>query len=269
MKWLTLLLALVVAVPSVAQDDAKADYEKLSSELKKAEDDARAAMKALSETQEYKDLLAAARKNRDRASFDALNKFRSKAPRVNRAEWAPRYSKYAEIHAGTAGAVPFLSWLAMNGGKDHAPGALRVLTDDHSASAEIGDVVDRAVYMGRSMDRGIVRAFASAVIKNNASTDLKAAAYYARASNYGVMEGRRTVLTEEEEAMKAADEAALIKLAPESIPALRIKAPEFVKNRLQIGMTVPEIEGVDIDGVNFKLSDYRGKVVVLDFWGDW
>ena len=23
------------------------------------------------------------------------------------------------------------------------------------------------------------------------------------------------------------------------------------------------------DGVKFKLSDYRGKVVVLDFWGDW
>ena len=31
----------------------------------------------------------------------------------------------------------------------------------------------------------------------------------------------------------------------------------------------PEIEGEDIDGVPFKLSDYRGKVVVLDFWGNW
>ena len=27
--------------------------------------------------------------------------------------------------------------------------------------------------------------------------------------------------------------------------------------------------GEDIDGVPFKLSEYRGKVVVLDFWGDW
>ena len=25
----------------------------------------------------------------------------------------------------------------------------------------------------------------------------------------------------------------------------------------------------DLDGVEFKLSDYRGKVVFLDFWGDW
>jgi peroxiredoxin len=43
----------------------------------------------------------------------------------------------------------------------------------------------------------------------------------------------------------------------------------FELERLQIGMVAPEIEGVDEDGVPFKLSDYRGKVVALDFWGFW
>jgi cytochrome oxidase Cu insertion factor (SCO1/SenC/PrrC family) len=38
---------------------------------------------------------------------------------------------------------------------------------------------------------------------------------------------------------------------------------------LAIGSVAPEIEGEDVDGQPFKLSDYRGKVVVLDFWGDW
>ena len=38
---------------------------------------------------------------------------------------------------------------------------------------------------------------------------------------------------------------------------------------LAIGKVAPEISGVDVDGSKFKLSDYRGKVVVLDFWGDW
>jgi hypothetical protein len=38
---------------------------------------------------------------------------------------------------------------------------------------------------------------------------------------------------------------------------------------LAVGKTAPEIEGVDVDGVTFKLSDYRGKVVMLDFWGHW
>ena len=50
---------------------------------------------------------------------------------------------------------------------------------------------------------------------------------------------------------------------------MRARGPEFEKTRLQIGQEVPDIEGVDLDGVKFKLSDYRGKVVVLDFWGHW
>ena len=38
---------------------------------------------------------------------------------------------------------------------------------------------------------------------------------------------------------------------------------------LGVGRPCPEIVGEDIDGKSFKLSDYRGKVVVIDFWGDW
>lgn len=36
-----------------------------------------------------------------------------------------------------------------------------------------------------------------------------------------------------------------------------------------VGQMAPDINGEDLDGVRFKLSDYRGKVVVLDFWGHW
>jgi len=36
-----------------------------------------------------------------------------------------------------------------------------------------------------------------------------------------------------------------------------------------VGKPAPEIEAEDIDGKKFKLSDYRGKVVLLDFWGNW
>jgi hypothetical protein len=36
---------------------------------------------------------------------------------------------------------------------------------------------------------------------------------------------------------------------------------------LAIGKIAPDIDGVDSHGIRFKLSDYRGKVVVLDFWG--
>lgn len=43
----------------------------------------------------------------------------------------------------------------------------------------------------------------------------------------------------------------------------------FARRCLAIGRVAPEISGEDVFGVEFKLSDYRGKVVLLDFWGDW
>jgi len=43
----------------------------------------------------------------------------------------------------------------------------------------------------------------------------------------------------------------------------------YALRNLKVGNTAPEIEGVDLDEVAFKLSDYRGKVVLLDFWGNW
>jgi thiol-disulfide isomerase/thioredoxin len=38
---------------------------------------------------------------------------------------------------------------------------------------------------------------------------------------------------------------------------------------LQVGKPAPPIEGRCMDGKPLKLSDYRGKVVVLVFWGTW
>src|SRR6202022_2384800 len=38
---------------------------------------------------------------------------------------------------------------------------------------------------------------------------------------------------------------------------------------LSIGQTAPEIEGTDVEGKAFKLSDFQGKVVLLVFSGEW
>ncbi len=48
-------------------------------------------------------------------------------------------------------------------------------------------------------------------------------------------------------------------------------AEEWLAQRrdLAVGKPAPEIEGKGLDGKTFKLSDYQGKVVVVDFWGSW
>lgn len=43
----------------------------------------------------------------------------------------------------------------------------------------------------------------------------------------------------------------------------------YVIEKLAIGCTAPDIVGKDEQGKEFKLSDYRGKAVLVDFWGIW
>jgi hypothetical protein len=49
----------------------------------------------------------------------------------------------------------------------------------------------------------------------------------------------------------------------------RAKATLNGEVNLAIGNVAPDFTTKDAEGVEFKLSDYRGKVVVLDFWGFW
>lgn len=46
------------------------------------------------------------------------------------------------------------------------------------------------------------------------------------------------------------------------------KQRQIVRTRM-IGQVAPDIVGKDLDDAEFKLSDYRGKVVVLYFTGEW
>jgi hypothetical protein len=59
------------------------------------------------------------------------------------------------------------------------------------------------------------------------------------------------------------------KYADNNALATQFKDALYLLEKHSIGKVAPEIEGEDLDGKKFKLSDYRGKVVVLDFWGHW
>lgn len=53
----------------------------------------------------------------------------------------------------------------------------------------------------------------------------------------------------------------------EKQPLLRDLAAPYVREMqtLGIGKTAPDVEGVDLDGKPFRLADYRGKVVMIEF----
>ena len=50
---------------------------------------------------------------------------------------------------------------------------------------------------------------------------------------------------------------------------IEVAQDQLVGMNVAVGRIAPDFETQDVDGAPFKLSDYRGKVVVIDFWGFW
>jgi len=81
----------------------------------------------------------------------------------------------------------------------------------------------------------------------------------------------RADATREAEAFfeRAAREYGDVKVPYGGTVAEKAKSELYEIRHLSIGKEAPETEGEDQDGVRFKLSDYRGKVVLLYFWSEY
>jgi hypothetical protein len=78
----------------------------------------------------------------------------------------------------------------------------------------------------------------------------------------------RTKAGKEAEALleQAADKYGDVKMPWGGTVGEKAKAELFEIRHLSVGKEAPDIVGQDQEGKRFKLSDYRGKVVLLDFW---
>lgn len=81
-------------------------------------------------------------------------------------------------------------------------------------------------------------------------------------------EGAKLRAQAEELFQRAMDKYADVKTPFRGTVGERAKSELYEIRHLAVGMKAPEVEGIDQDGKKFKLADYKGKVVLLDFWSE-
>lgn len=216
------------------------------------------------------------------------------AARPQPAEYAGRLMEIAKAHPTDPAAVEALIWVATNAGPSGSE-AVKVLAENHYKNERIGDIFQS---LTRSPSKATEELFQK-VMEENPNHKAQGQACYALAGylkqlkEYNAMlDGERAAMIRQaigEEAANYVAERASSDMLDGEIEKLLDRTVEefgdvaignktlkevaerelFEIRHLAIGMVAPEIEGEDVEGENFKLSDYRGKVVMLDFWGDW
>lgn len=189
---------------------------------------------------------------------------------------ASRCLDLADKNPKDPAALEALLWVLSN----QAPGgvspevdrAIDLLARDHAQGARLPKLLQALANIGSPKVEALLRA----VLEKNPKRDVQAAACLTLAQ---YLKGRADEPAHKADADRLTKEAEkYFTLAIEKYGDVKIgrqtvadaaKGDLFELQHLSVGKTAPEIEGKDGDGKNFKLSDYKGKVVVLDFWAGW
>jgi hypothetical protein len=174
-------------------------------------------------------------------------------------------------------ALEALDWV-IAGGIGWGPptdAAFDLLTADHLASDKLEQVCRMAsIYnLSKASER-----FLRAVLEKSPHRSMRGVAclclarrlqYDAEGARYQKRPGADRLQKEAEDYYeRALAEYADVVMSKQPIGE-RARNALFEIRNLVIGKRAPDVTGEDIDGKKFKLSDYRGKVVILDFWGHW
>ena len=259
-----------------------AEYEKLVADwtaAKKANEDA---MKALRASDEYKAAVAAKDNKKVRELSGTIAPPDAKAFGIRAMELADQYKGDASLRVLTYATSELAARDA-----DTAKAVAARIEKDLLKDAKLGDLLENGMALHRGLgDEGgntlldrvvaesphaLPRAWAkywqAQILTNKASTAMRQTMAKKDATEEQKAKAKEDMAKATEKADDLYAEAA--KLSEGSEHAARLGAPVFEKERLQVGMEVPDIAAEDVDGVAFKLSDYRGKVVMIDYWGFW
>jgi hypothetical protein len=234
-----LVLAALFALPSGASDkqdsSIAAEYKRLTKEFEAAQ-------------QEFSKAYGRAKTDEEREKL--------KYP--DQGKYARNLLAAAEKDPKDAGAVDALTGALMYGryNKDVGPRALELLKTHHLESENLARACQIVVNGPSQQDN---KEFLTAALERNPHPEVKGAA--------SLSLGKLLVGADPKEAEKHFND--VVEKYGTKEQKEGAKAQLFEMHNLAIGKVAPEIEGKDVEGKQFKLSDYRGKVVVLDFWGDW
>lgn len=147
--------------------------------------------------------------------------------------------------------------------------AIDTLVGDHVGSKAIGELPMMIGQLDSMLGQDRVEKSLQTLLDKSPHKEVRAGALFALAQFW---------MSREDPALTAKARACFTRLASEFGP---LGSPHgktyqavtesflFELDHLQVGQVAPDFEAVDENGVKFKLSDYRGKVVVIDFWGYW
>lgn len=165
-------------------------------------------------------------------------------------------------------AAEILVWVLQSdaGNSEGAGEVLEILSDKHAASPALEPLVNMLPfieYMVPDADKA-----AGILLKFEKGTTIPLLRGHAMMARMKPLMAKADRASAEYAAMKAALSAGAAEIGDADFSA---SVESFLKRveSYGVGCVAPDISGVDLDGVEFKLSDYRGKVVFLDFWGDW
>jgi hypothetical protein len=208
-----------------------------------------------------------------------LKRGKTPPPEPSRA-FVPKFRAYAKKHAGKPEAIPALVWLIHATRTDTqksepepvATWAVRALRRDHAASLALGEVMEDLRNAVDSVSCEHLVPFYELVRKKNPDPEAKAAATFNLAYTLwtggpGAREGTEQRAAEQKRAGELFH--TVVKEYPDS--AVAEEAQDFIRQleHIEVGLRAPEVVGTDANEKEVRLSQFKGRVVVLLFWGFW
>lgn len=184
-------------------------------------------------------------------------------------EFQPEFQALADEFAGTDAAGSALLWtLRLGLEREAARATVARLLEEHMDSAVLAELPQELSSAGGVIGAAEVEKTLKELVEFSPQKSVQGQALFVLGS---------TQIESKDAAAKAAGRKALERVVAEyaDFENYRGKIGEqaggilFKLDKLQLGMVAPEMEAVDENGAKWKLSDYRGKVVLVDFWGYW